>query len=378
MRGSSVRRGRRRIALVAALAAVFGVFLSVGAGSAAAASTAATCSYNNGFVEIALLGDTAVLNKGNLSHINVNNVWCGGAATTSNTHTIIVYGNGANDRLVVDLSGGDLEPGNAGNDWDLIQTGSGLVVFVREQGGGQPADGREGKSDLEILLDGVEYLSVIGNASADKLTVGDGDPIILDCPERSTEPLVGRPARRDVFWAWAARPESRASQPELPPVIVGIVNLNDDDDADIWVWPSEAVDVDEILFPDDVEMRQARALTGEGDLLCEEGDPGFPDCWTGDPMISVDGAGGDDEISGLGDHGTGRPDGNWEDASPLDDGLPPEAELLPRDSGTGPIVDAITDFGPDPWDGLVISGGSGDDDIQGGEDNDVLSGGGRR
>jgi hypothetical protein len=93
-------------------------------------------------------------------------------------------------------------------------------------------------------------------------------------------------------------------------------------------------------------------------------------------MISVDGAGGDDEISGLGDHGTGRPDGNWEDASPLDDGLPPEAELLPRDSGTGPIVDAITDFGPDPWDGLVISGGSGDDDIQGGEDNDVLSGGG--
>ena len=105
--------------------------------------------------------------------------------------------------------------------------------------------------------------------------------------------------------------------------------MNDDDDADIWVWPSEAVDVDEILFPDDVEMRQARALTGEGDLLCEEGDPGFPDCWTGDPMISVDGAGGDDEISGLGDHGTGRPDGNWEDASPLDDGLPPEAELLP-------------------------------------------------
>ena len=38
-------------------------------------------------------------------------------------------------------------------------------------------------------------------------------------------------------------------------------------------------------------------------------------------------------------------------------------------------MDAITDFGPDPWDGLVISGGSGDDDIQGGEDNDVLSGG---
>ena len=201
MRGSSVRRGRRRIALVAALAAVFGVFLSVGAGSAAAASTAATCSYNNGFVEIALLGDTAVLNKGNLSHINVNNVWCGGAATTSNTHTIIVYGNGANDRLVVDLSGGDLEPGNAGNDWDLIQTGSGLVGWIppREQGGGGFPDGREGKSDLEILLDGVEYLSVIGNASADKLTVGDGDPIILDCPSinRAQAPVgtAGRTSR---------------------------------------------------------------------------------------------------------------------------------------------------------------------------------------
>jgi hypothetical protein len=213
MRGSSVRRGRRRIALVAALAAVFGVFLSVGAGSAAAASTAATCSYNNGFVEIALLGDTAVLNKGNLSHINVNNVWCGGAATTSNTHTIIVYGNGANDRLVVDLSGGDLEPGNAGNDWDLIQTGSGLV-FVREQGGGSPTATRA--NDLEILLDGVEYLSVIGNASADKLTVSDGDdhPRL---PERSTEPL-GRPARQGVFWAG---PPAEVHLTGLPPVLWG-------------------------------------------------------------------------------------------------------------------------------------------------------------
>ncbi len=348
MRGSSVRRGRRGIALVAALA---GVFLSVGAGNAAAASAAATCSYSGGVVEITLLGDTAVLNKGNGSHINVNDTWCGNAATTSNTHTIIVYGNGPNDKLVVSLAGGDLEPGTEANDWDLIQTGSGEIV-VRPAGfvDGQPADGHEGKSDLEILLDRVEYLSVVGNSSADKLIVGDGDPIILDCPNA---PGRRAPGTGDGCLFANDRPVGVPAQPLLPPVIVGIVNLNDDDDADIWVWPTDDVDIDAILFPNDIEQQ-----------LCEEGDPGFPDCFTGDPMISVDGAGGDDEISGLGDHGTGRPDGNWEDASPLDDGLPPEA-----------IGDAITDEGPDPWDGLVIYGGPGDDDIQGGEDNDVLSGG---
>ena len=38
MSGNGVRRGRRKVALLAALTAAFGVFLSFGAGSASAAS----------------------------------------------------------------------------------------------------------------------------------------------------------------------------------------------------------------------------------------------------------------------------------------------------------------------------------------------------
>jgi hypothetical protein len=90
--------------LFATLAAVFGVFLSFGAGSA---SAAAQCFHNDPDMEIDLQGDTAVVTKGNLSHINVNGVWCDGSATTSNTTYIWVYGNGDADTLVIDLSGGD-------------------------------------------------------------------------------------------------------------------------------------------------------------------------------------------------------------------------------------------------------------------------------
>ena len=68
MRVDVRRKGRRRLALFATLAAVFGVFLSFGAGTA---SAAAQCSYNGGGgIEIWLQGDTAVVTKGNLSHIN--------------------------------------------------------------------------------------------------------------------------------------------------------------------------------------------------------------------------------------------------------------------------------------------------------------------
>ena len=75
MRVDVRRKGRRKLALFATLAAVFGVFLSFGAGSA---SAAAQCTYGGNTANISLQGDTAVVTKGNLSHINVNGVWCTG------------------------------------------------------------------------------------------------------------------------------------------------------------------------------------------------------------------------------------------------------------------------------------------------------------
>ena len=198
-----------------------------------------------------------MVTKGNLSHINVNGVWCDGSATTSNTTYISVIGDGVGDTLVIDLSGGDFEPSN--------ETPDGLD-------GGQ--NGIEGKNDVEFILDYVENVAVIGNASDDKITLGDGAYV------------------NGYF---------------------GFINLNDDDDADVW-------DAD---------------TTG-----CDEQARIWNDVVNGDGAVSVDGAGGDDEISAKGDH------------------------------GTGPAVGTC-----DPYAGVTLSGSAGDDDIQGGEGNDWLSGG---
>ena len=100
-----------------------------------------------------------MVTKGNLSHINVNGVWCDGSATTSNTTYIHVHGDyGGGDTLVIDLSGGDFEPGaETPDDLDGAQNGI------------------EGKNDIEFLLDEVENVAVIGNATDDKITVGEGE-----------------------------------------------------------------------------------------------------------------------------------------------------------------------------------------------------------
>ena len=126
MRGSSVRTARRRIALVAALAAALGVFLSFGAGSA---SAAATCALEGDTVHISLLGgDTAVVTKGSLNHLDVNGVWCQGNPIVGEIAQVVVHGTGT---LVIDQSGGRFTE-NGNNFWDEIQTGiSALQVAAR-------------------------------------------------------------------------------------------------------------------------------------------------------------------------------------------------------------------------------------------------------
>ncbi len=270
MSGNGVRRGRRKLALFATLAAAFGVFLSFGAGSA---SAAASCTQFGNDIEIDLLGDTAVVTKGSGSRIMVNGVQCG-LATTSNTTYIAVDADGpttAADTLVIDLSGGDFEPSaDTPDDNDDDQTGT------------------EGKNDLEFLLNEVEHVSVVGNSSDDKITLGAGDEI-----------------NNGVFYFgdnnWH-----------------GFINLNDDEDADVW---------------DDADFRcdaQAWIWGAVSD---------------GNGSVSVEGALGDDEISAEGSHGTGPPVGS--DQCP----------------GTEDEV------------GVLLSGGPGNDDIQGGDGNDILRGG---
>src|SRR5262245_47707971 len=103
-------RKRRRLGLLAAVAAAFGAFLTLGAGNALAFSCAAANNTGVRTVTLTLLNETVTLSKGNLSGIIANGVQCGDA-TTSNTDVIVVNANGATDALIIDEGGGRFEPG---------------------------------------------------------------------------------------------------------------------------------------------------------------------------------------------------------------------------------------------------------------------------
>ena len=118
----------------------------------------AVSSYGGDDVTITLQGDTAVVTKGNLSRIMVNGVWRAGRRRRRTRPTSSVHGdNGGNDTLVIDLSGGDFEP--SADTPDAYDDGQ---------------NGIEGKNDIEFVLDYVENVTVIGNATDDKITIGDG------------------------------------------------------------------------------------------------------------------------------------------------------------------------------------------------------------
>ncbi|MFN8188202.1 MAG: calcium-binding protein [Gaiellales bacterium] len=268
MSTAPTRKGRRRATLLAAFVGVVGVFLSLGVGSA---SAAATCSYNaaTDTATITLLNDTAVVSKGSLNHLNVNGVWCSPALVNGDTNNngvqyVVVVGNGTADALVLDESGGMFEPG-----------------IIADADSTLPP-GIEGKNDVEFVLTstvaggGVEALSILGNAAADTITIGYDSLYGQSLDSEGTAAVIG--------------------------AVYGIVNLNDDEDADVW-------------------------LTG-GTI--------YP------AAISADGRGGNDVISGKGSH------------------------------GTGPAHGVGDPFGSN---GLILSGGAGNDHLQGGENDDWLIGG---
>ena len=138
----SVGKGRRRAWLVAMLVGAFGLFLTLGAGSAFASS----CSYNNGLITVNVNNETAVLSVGSLSHINLNGGWCA-PATITNTDLICVVGGGAADTLVIDESGGYFQPGatteSAGtNEIEFLLGTPGPAHCGSDERGREPGDQR--------------------------------------------------------------------------------------------------------------------------------------------------------------------------------------------------------------------------------------------
>jgi len=234
----SVRKGRRRAWFVATLLGAFGLFLTLGAGSAFAAS----CSFSAGVVTISIGNETAVVSVGNLSHINLNGVWCA-PATTGNTDLINVIGTGVADTLVIDESGGYFQPGAT-----TESAGTNEIEFLL-------GDSTTGGSSVENLI-------VNGNATPDHVFIGDGlaytDATGTAAPELGADATAGNPV------TLGAGP----SDNEVPSGSVGIVNLNGDGDADVF-------------------------LASTGQVTAEY------------PSIEVDGNAGADDIEGVGTHGTG-------------------------------------------------------------------------
>ena len=221
---------RRQLrATLVAFAAACGLFLALGAGNAFAFS----CSFAGSTVTITMANETVTVSKGTASAIVANGVACG-AATASDTDLIVVNGNGAEDTLVIDLGGGYFEPG-----------------ATAEVAGINEVEWRLGTSSVTIPdLGQVEFLTILGNNSADLVTIGAGKPYL---PVNNG--VAGNAEQNDVGNDVGTFSE-----------VLGIVNMNDDEDADIFL---------------DRDVSR--------------------------PAISVHGRNGDDTLQGQGTKGTGGP-----------------------------------------------------------------------
>lgn len=246
MSKSSMWRGRRRLrATLVASAAAFGLFLAFGAGNAFAFS----CSTAGSTLTISMANETVTVSKGTASQIMANGAACGGSVST--TDLIVVNGNGVADSLVIDLGGGYFEPGLT------PEGGSGINEIEWRLGtAGSASD--------------VEALTILGNATNDVITIGAG--LVYD--------VANPPA-----WDEEADPDGDAG------LETGFVNLNEDDDADI--------------FLDTGIARPAGILGGYGisaygqvgnDKLSGKGTKGTGGTATDD--LYLDGGAGDDNLQG--------------------------------------------------------------------------------
>jgi Ca2+-binding RTX toxin-like protein len=246
--------------LVAAVAAALGAFLTLGAGNALAFSCTAIDEGGGVFdVVLTMNNETVTLAKGNLSQITANGVPCG--ATTSNTETIFVNATGTAspgpaDNLVIDEGGGRFEPGDPFDTGvDEIPGSLNEIEFVLFDG------------DLDGLY--LNTLTILGNAAPDTINIGEG------LAGQDADDSIGLPAP-------VADPEADE---------VGIVNLNGDDDADVYLAEPDTLSG---AFP----LANAVVVRGRGgnDVLTGKGGDG-----TGTSALLglvLDGGDGDDSIQG--------------------------------------------------------------------------------
>jgi Ca2+-binding RTX toxin-like protein len=268
----TIRKARRKAwALVVALAAAFGVFLTAGTANA----SPFTCTFDSttGFVSIQMAAETVTVKVGNLSRINVNGAPCVDPVTlvvanVNNTAQIQVddVTDTGLSNLVIDLGGGQFAPG-----------------FNNVIGTDETA---ASANEIEWYIGWVASVTVLGSAAPDTIYVGDGVGVV-----------------------------DPAANGGLP-----IINLNGDDDADVY---------------------NGGAGAPLGGFVNAPADP------TSLVAIGIAGNGGPDTLDATGSHGTGGP-------SPL-------VVFLALDGGDG---------------NDTLNGGLGNDWLAGGPGDDFINGGG--
>src|SRR4051794_19095650 len=205
-------------ALAAALAAVMAlVCMALVARPAAAA--AATCQFDAAAAKVTIdysgPGTVARVKRGPAGEILVDGAACG-AATVTNTDTIVAKAGSGRQQLIIDLAGGSFSPGktpesasiseiefqvDAGNGGeyplgdDVTVSGRSVADTIRFGGSGILLDG---DVDPDVTTANVETLTALGNRGDDHL-LGSGDgaggpaatlPLLLSGGEGNDE-LVG-------------------------------------------------------------------------------------------------------------------------------------------------------------------------------------------
>jgi Ca2+-binding RTX toxin-like protein len=251
--------------MLATVAGAFGLLLTIGVGNAAAFS----CTYPAGDgndVLLVLNNETATLSKGNLSRILVNGNQCG-TATASNTETVFVVASngGTGSHLVIDEGGGRFEPGVDGTTTTVESEVNGLheIEFVLID------------ADDGVEATTLDSLTILGNAAADEIDVGEGDNTVAQSADDAEGPFSTGPTEY-----------SDVTQDE-----VGFINLNGDDDADVFGGEDEELGA---LLPEGGLAVLGRA---GNDTISGKGHNG-----TGGPVTSIglilDGGDGDDSLQG--------------------------------------------------------------------------------
>jgi Ca2+-binding RTX toxin-like protein len=263
---SPARKRRRLTALLAAAAAAVGVFLTFGAGSAAAFTCTGATGADGNDVILSLVNESVVLAKGNLSQITANGVPCSNGATTSNTETIFVLADnsgagGQPASLIIDEGGGRFEPGVNGAATTVEDETLGLneIEFVLIETDPAP-DG--------FVLD---FLTILGNAAPDTINLGNG--------------LLASADDQEAFVQGAVTVADATDE-------VGWINLNGDDDADIFTdGPIKAIFI-EVFGRGGNDTLTAKGGKGTGDAV------NFSLIGLGFHTLALNGGDGDDSIQG--------------------------------------------------------------------------------